>query len=205
MDANRFETLLRVVNGSASRRGMVRTLAGLALGGTLGAAIAEGEAKQCPPCRTKKKGKCKGKKPHGTRCDHGRGVCQSGTCRCGGGPPCPPRQVCEAGRCFPQGTCPAGSRICGPAPSTACGDDCFCGLSAAGNTVCFESGGFCIHFTGDDCQTAAECSTCQTSADCALGQACIDVGGCCDDFLGRTVPLPAGAKTCVDACSAPDA
>lgn len=202
MNANRFETLLRVFNDRTSRRDITRILASLAFGGTLGsAAIADGEAKTCPPCRATKKGKCKGKKPNGARCESSRGVCQGGTCRCGDGPPCPSRQVCEDGTCFPRGTCPAGTRACLPLPSTACGDDCFCGLSADGNSVCFESGGLCIKF--NNCETAAECSECQTSADCAIGKACVDLSGCCDGVL-RETPVPAGTRICADPCFAPD-
>jgi hypothetical protein len=201
LDANRFDTLLRSVNEAASRRGIVRALAGLALGGMLPARTTETAAKSCPSCRKNKHGVCKGKKPNGTPCEARRGVCQGGTCRCGGGPPCPPGQVCESGNCFPQGTCPAGTRACLPLPSTACGDDCFCGLSAGGNTLCFESGGLCIKFS--DCETAAECSECRTSADCVIGQACVDVSGCCEGTL-RETPVPAGTKACAVPCFDPD-
>ncbi len=203
MDANRFDALLRTLSERSSRRGIVPALVSVGFGTTLGLGQSSRTgAKQCPPCRKKKQGKCKRRKPDGAPCAESRGACQEGVCACGGGPVCPPRQACVAGSCFPQGACPAGTRACIPETGTPCGDDCFCALSAEGNTVCIESGGLCIQFS--DCKTAAECSTCHDSADCDAGEACIDVSGCCNGTL-RDTPLPVGTKTCASACFDPDA
>jgi hypothetical protein len=202
MDAKHFDALLRALTNRSSRRGIGLTLASFGLGATFGVGpISEVEAKKCPPCRKKKRGKCKRRKPTGTPCEEGRGICDRGSCSCGDGPTCPPQQVCVAGHCFPQGTCPEGTRACVPETGTACGDDCFCALSAEGNTVCIESGGLCIQFS--NCETAAACSTCQTTADCTPGEACIDISGCCEGVI-RETPLPAGTKTCASPCITPD-
>jgi hypothetical protein len=201
MDANRIAALLRALSGRSSRRGIAPTLVSIGLGTTLGAgAVAEAGAKRCSPCRKKKHGKCKRKKPDGTPCADGHGVCGGGVCACGGGPACPLRQVCLAGHCFPQGTCPTGTKVCPAEGSTACAEDCFCGLSAEGSTVCFQSAGLCFDFS--TCETAAACSACHTSADCDPGAACVDVSGCCEGTL-RDAPLPAGTRTCVSPCFAP--
>jgi hypothetical protein len=197
MDAFRFDAVARFVAGSSSRRSL------LGLGAALGASLtAEVEAKKCSPCRKKKRGKCRRRKPNGTPCEDGRGVCQRGSCACGDGPPCPSKQVCVHGSCFPQGTCPAGTRTCVPTTGTLCGADCFCALSAEGATVCFESEGQCILLP--DCETSAECSNCQSSADCAPGDACVDFGGCCEGTL-RETPVPAGTRICASPCFDPDA
>lgn len=203
MKAHLFTPLLRLLTARPSRRGIVPTLLSLGFGASLGVDLtSEAEAKRCSPCRKKKRGKCKRKRPNGTPCADGRGACEGGSCACGAGPVCPPRQTCVAGDCFPQGTCPAGTRACVPETGTPCGDDCFCVLTAEEQTVCVESGGLCILFS--NCETAAECSTCQTSADCATGEACIDVSGCCDGVL-RDTPVPPGTKTCARSCPTPDA
>lgn len=182
---------LRSITDRATRRGLVRTLAGLVLGGThLSAGNVDVDAKKCPPCRRKKKGKCKKKKPDGTRCENGQGFCQGGACACGDGPACAVHEVCQAEICFPQGTCPAGTQTCVPESGTTCGEDCYCGQSAEGHTVCFESGGLCFLPT-----------MCQSSGDCAPGKACVDFSGCCSPPLSS--PFPPGTRVCADPCPAP--
>lgn len=114
MDAERFDTLLRALSTAPSRRGLTRAVAGLVLGGALGSRLAPPETaakkgggndgnknkkqKSCPPCKTKKDGKCKGNKPDGTACENG-GQCQSGNCVPQASPPpadtCPRHTCCE--------------------------------------------------------------------------------------------------------------
>lgn len=64
-----------------------RTLLRLGVGGALGALVThpedagakrKGKRRSCPPCRQRKKGKCKGVQPDGTACADG--VCQAGVC-----------------------------------------------------------------------------------------------------------------------------
>jgi hypothetical protein len=204
MDHDRFDTVTRALAAGASRRGL---LTRLTMGVLAALLLARGshdvEAKPCPPCRKKKKGRCKGRKPNGTPCENGRGVCQSGSCGCAGGSVCARNEVCQGGICFPKGTCPQGAQACVPETGTKCGLDCFCVQSAEGNTVCIESAGLCGAIPVG-CDSKETCSSCQTSADCASGQACIDISGCCEG-QNTADPLPAGTKVCVDPCSEPDA
>jgi hypothetical protein len=167
---------------------------GLAVGGVVASLFGMIAGDDAAAKKKKKHKKKKRRKPEQTNtpfCPAER-VCAGGCC--------PSGQACQGGLCFPQGTCPAGAQACVPETGTKCGDDCFCVQSADGKTLCIESGGLCINFEAT-CQTAIQCSTCQSLADCPLGQACIDVSGCCDEVLGRTEPLPAGTKTCAAPCN----
>jgi hypothetical protein len=90
MDARLFDTLARAVTEARSRRGALAAVVGSALGV---AGLAETDAKKkkpCPPCKKRKKGKCKKKLPDGTGCRGG--TCQGGRCvaspGCGAGGPC---------------------------------------------------------------------------------------------------------------------
>jgi hypothetical protein len=80
MDGARFDTLTRGLCDTRSRR---QTLAAT-LGGALGMALAASSVsdvaakKKCPPCKRRKKGKCKKKLPNGTVCRDG--TCQNGRC-----------------------------------------------------------------------------------------------------------------------------
>lgn len=84
MDAFRFDTLTRFLRTSGSRRHALGGLLGSLLG--LGRSRREATAakkKPCPPCKKRKKGKCKKKLPNGTPCANG--TCQSGSCVAAGG------------------------------------------------------------------------------------------------------------------------
>src|SRR5918995_2170893 len=126
MDARRFDTLARIVSTAGSRRRAVATAVGgvLALLGLADPHDATAK-KKCPPCKKRKQGKCKKKKPDGTACPNG--ACQSGRCvatepspppcqgkadftECGGGKRCsggvcetPP--VCMNSGCIANGQC----------------------------------------------------------------------------------------------------
>ena len=106
MNARSFDALTRSLVVGATRR---RLLAGLAasLGGAIAPvlAIQEANAKHCPPCRKKKRGHCKRKKPNGTPCGEEK-TCQGGKCKpCvppgPGSPFCTPAAAdpCCVGRC----------------------------------------------------------------------------------------------------------
>jgi hypothetical protein len=87
VDAERFDAFSRTVSAHPSRRSL---LAGL-VSGLLTTKVAAGKKKKkkCPPCKKRKKGKCKGTLPDGTAC--AGGTCQSGSCvepACGAGGPC---------------------------------------------------------------------------------------------------------------------
>jgi len=93
MDVDRFDALARALTSAHPRRGVLATTLGGALG-LLGLAHPDaGEAKKkpCPPCKKRKKGKCKGRLPDGASCRGGS--CRGGSCvaaplACGVGGPC---------------------------------------------------------------------------------------------------------------------
>jgi hypothetical protein len=84
MDGKSFDVLVRRVLGRPSRRGMLRAGAGslvtaaLAGRGLSAPDDVEAKKKPCPPCKKRKKGKCKGSLPDGTGCTNG--TCQGGRC-----------------------------------------------------------------------------------------------------------------------------
>ena len=129
MDADRFDTLTSRLSTGFSRRRSLGLLATLSLPGLAAPAPVEAKKKKpCPPCKKRKKGKCKAALPDGTPCDGG--TCQSGSCQAlpvSPPPPfvCPPQRVCGPG-CCPDGqvcgsngacthpSCCSGEAICGP-------------------------------------------------------------------------------------------
>jgi hypothetical protein len=210
MDSDRFDSLARSLLAGLNRR----TLLGAAFAGVLGiirdgTIEAKNKKKKCPPCKKRKKGKCKGKKPDGMACrggscQNGRCVsgCPNGATSCGGvcanlqsdeancgscGTSCAANEVCQTGRCFPRGICPSFTQICTGAQHS-CAATCKCASSVEGNTLCVQNEPFC----------SAPLPFCQTSANCAPGKACIDVSGCCSN-----PKLPAGSRVCLAPCAAP--
>jgi hypothetical protein len=80
MDADRFDALSRSLTAFGSRRHALAAFLGGVLGSAVGAALIEEATarKRCSPCKKRKQGKCKGKKPDGTPCPGG--TCQGGHC-----------------------------------------------------------------------------------------------------------------------------
>lgn len=152
MDADRFDSLTRSLMTTGSRRRVLAAISG-ALGLPLGAfSLAETEAKKsCPPCKKRKRGKCKKKKPNGTACP--RGTCQGG--RCVAAPPDP--NACTANAC----DSPDLFASCGPAGS-GCG--CFNSGSAsapAGPGRCFRPPILNVTCSAGECPSGFECvATC---------------------------------------------
>ena len=157
MEAGRFDTLTRLLTATPSRRGISRTLAGLALSGMLGfvrgdesAAKKGKKGRSCPPCRKKKAGKCKKKRPDGTEC----GPCQ--TCLAG---------LCivtkqDDSPCNGSGKCLAG--VCNPLPDCKSpGSDC---TEATEGQCCSET---CTNLGTLQCYwSTPSTGVCKTSADC---------------------------------------
>jgi hypothetical protein len=97
MHADRSVTLLSALTTTPSRRSTLRALSGLGLAGLFGRAEAKKRKKKsCPPCKHRKKGKCK-PKPDGSPCGPGQ-VCQGLTCACDA-TSCSGDAVCLGGAC----------------------------------------------------------------------------------------------------------
>jgi hypothetical protein len=171
MDAIRFDRLTRAVsiNLLAPRRAALSALGGglVALLTRFGIDDVEAKKKKkkktCAPCRKKKKGKCKGKKPDGTPCGNGK-VCQGGACVC-------PAGCCTNADCGDDQTCVDGTCIC-PAGTVRCDANCFPGTECCSDIDCDGdlecTGGFCLCPGGAITCGADEC--CNPAADevCAI-------------------------------------
>jgi hypothetical protein len=88
MVIDRFDTLTRSLTTAGSRRRALAALGG-ALGTALSGSVVDGAAakKKCPPCKKRKQGTCKKKKPNGSTCPGG--TCQGGRCVAVAPPPVP--------------------------------------------------------------------------------------------------------------------
>jgi hypothetical protein len=75
MDATRFDALTRRITAGLSRHRSIGHLAPLGLLGFASPNEVEAKKKKCPPCKQRKKGKCKTNLPDGTACPGG--ICQS--------------------------------------------------------------------------------------------------------------------------------
>jgi hypothetical protein len=204
MDADRFDALSRMVSTAGSRRRAVAT----ALGGALillSLAHPDDAAvkKRCPPCKKRKKGKCK-KKPDGSNCPGGicrRGVCQPGDL-------CPGQRLCD-GECIPatqcctKADCPAGSLCCNGVCSGSkleAGQNCFLSEDCCSN-YCQRSMNF------NDVRCAATCrgGLCSQESHCCRGEPCLPVasagfsfcGGCAESGYG----CESAAGCCYSACT----
>ena len=147
MDSDRFDTMTRILHNARARRNALVTLLGLSgsVGFSLAETVAAKKKKSCPPCKKRKKGKCKKKLPDGAAC--AGGTCQSGTCVA---PPAPPSCVgqpdnapcgsdgrCRLGECQPHPTCLGIDGNCTSPGAQCCSDSCapfppqgsFCGCS----------------------------------------------------------------------------
>jgi hypothetical protein len=158
MDAERFDDMLRLLAGAATRRG---TLA-FGLSGALTAlGLTGSEAKKkkkrkkkkckgCSECQVCKKGKCQAK-PEGSACVGG--LCAAGTCSCFNG------FIACQGRCIPEDQC------CG---SPDCGEG---GSCQNGTCVCLNGFKRC----DNRCIPA---DVCCDDDDCSGGQKCLSSGSC---------------------------
>ncbi len=204
MDSHRFDALTRRVTTVLNRRtslGVAATLGLLGLGFPDEAAGKRKDRqarvksnkknkgknknkskKPCPPCKSRKKGKCTKTLPDGAACEGG--ACQAGSCvattTTTAAPQCTPEStaVTCAGRCGPRlnncdqavtCACPGGQtclsngscgRVCtaGSCPGTCAG----CSKPTTdGPNVCLANG------------TCAGKPPCESSGDCDFGQACI--------------------------------
>jgi hypothetical protein len=209
MDGPRFDTLVRRLSRVNSRRRTlgVMGLGALGLTGLDAKPTAAKKKKACPPCKKRKKGKCKGTLPDGTACDGG--TCQRGSCvpltcipqcagkvcgddGCGGicGVPCGPNRVCQGGACV-CATVSCGGRCCSPGqvcldngscahPCTSTSDEFPAPDCPCPDSICAQSiggGKYCSLPTHPD-----SCGPrCATTAGCGQGRVCHHLGfGTCE-------------------------
>ena len=158
MDGVRFDALTRALTTFGSRRRALASAFGGALGIVLAASSVDEAAakKKCPPCKKRKQGKCKKKKPNGTPCTGGS--CQDGSCVATVVPPTPPPF------CAGKNTCTdADLALCNAAQNCFCfvteTGGSFCGtLSAPNCTGCTEAGGTCVNADGPQCVGGLRCA-----------------------------------------------
>lgn len=182
-----------------------------------------GECESCDKgkCKKKKNGKksCKKGKcepiENGSACTAAAGgTCQDGTCICPAGLTncngvcsdlqtddncgacgvvCTANEVCQSGRCFAKGSCPADTRhLCDSGVPVRCTDitaaQCICEISTEGNVVC-------LSFRNVECPPQSR--SCETSADCPTDSVCVDISS-------AACGCGPGAKVCIAECPVPD-
>jgi len=214
MDHVRFDTLTRSLTSTSkgSRRLTLATLLGSALG-LLGVAHLDGAAakKPCPPCKKRKQGKCKKKRPDGTACPGG--TCQSGRCVTRSSLPA----GCPSGSKTCEGTCISTNQCCSvadcpPLPDFQCcnglctdqknttGDGC------ANDTGCCTNYCRVIGFSSaiGDVKRCAPCrgKACNASAstDCCREYACQRMGGTPNSYCGGCKDSGDLCKNAADCC-----
>jgi hypothetical protein len=165
MDGFHFDALARSLYTPGSRRRALSGLLGGMLGLILGASSIRDVAakKKCPPCKKRKKGTCKGKKPNGTPCPH-FGTCQSGTC--------------VVPFCSGKNYCPITAT---PPECQASGAQCVCVVTSTGAPFCALA---------TSLQQAADCGscplqsrTCLNVAGCPVALGEVGCGTPCPDSL----------------------
>jgi len=165
MDGSTFDRLARSLRMAGSRR---RALAGL-LGSAvalLGAQAEDAAAKKkCAPCKKRKQGTCKGKKPDGTAC--AGGSCKGGRCVANPVPPTPtpmpmPMPCRTDFDCVASEFCQTDTGVC--APCRGGGKSCIAAGGGLNTRLCCSN--FCAaSFCRDLCPSGA-------GTECPSGNCC---------------------------------
>ena len=220
MDAERFDSLASSLAAVGSRRrALVAALGGVlggVLGTTLGTAPSGGAGKRkkpCPPCKTRKQGTCKKKRPDGTACGNG-GICQGGRCAAAASPvssPPPPPPGSPPPPCQPQSpTITCGEDGCGTRTDT-CGDPVACGDCGSGARSGTCTGGTCTCPSGTRyCGSVSGCNECCTLDHCGpftqcQNGSCVCTGRLCNGTCAQccdATHCPTGQRCCNGRCSA---
>jgi hypothetical protein len=168
MNGLHFDTIVRTLpHGSRTRRSLARSFGGVAL--VAAVALFAGEdadaRRQCPPCRKRRRGKCKKKRPDGTACPGG--TCQSGRCS-------PVSDTCDAAACPDPGVC----------KTRACADNVCAPENVPNDTSCGSSGqvcqgGVCCPFLHQNCFGTCVNLACQGSLAGGCNDTCLIPGRAC--------------------------
>lgn len=145
METARVDRIARAVAGARSRRAVVALLSGLALSGAAPSPITPvvAKKKRCQPCRRRRRGKCKAKKPDGASCGEGRECCD-GACQS----VCPLFQARNPLTC---GCC----ELAGPVSRCSVDADC-----CSGNCLTIGPVDTCIpRDVGSPCDFGAQCGS----------------------------------------------
>ncbi len=178
MDEDTFDGIVRRLTSQPSRRHSLGLLGGLLTIPFLPHAVADAKKKKpCPPCKKRKKGKCKKRLVDGTACSGGS--CQGGKCvpttpATTTAIPCPSGQGRCGGACvdlrFDAGNCGACGRSCGAA-------DCYNGVcTCAGTGAACPGDCSCEKSEGPYVCTSPNATDpgCLSSDQCPLGTVCLD-------------------------------
>jgi hypothetical protein len=171
MDGARFDNLLRTLSESPSRRGIARTLAGIALATPLAALC------DAPWTAARKKHKRKKHKKNHTSCGEcgGSTICQNGQCvcptACCSNADCGFQGVCESGVC----DCKSGARFC--AGTCIPENDCCTSEECDTNQTCQDGQCACLA-THKECSGACIPRNVCCNGSCAAGEDCLINGSC---------------------------
>ena len=216
MDPTRFDALARALSAQPTRRGVLRLLAGAALGGALGAGRVGRVAGACPAGTTDCGGVCRNLKTDeancgacGRRCDRATPVYSKGHC-CPQDRPtfCVTNPTTGAGACVNRQTNPNHCGTCGRACTTsvanaravcrdgACGFACQAGFKRCG-AGCIPTTACCTACVAPQtCGGGGTPGQCGCTPDCAgkCGGAGDGCGGTCDATChvcsGKDAPNP---------------
>lgn len=189
MDAPHFDALTRRLTIGLSRRRSLVLFGILGLGGLDSSDVAakNKKKKRCPPCKKRKKGKCKGTLPDGAPCPGGS--CQGGRCQQG----CLPTDQCCAAD-----DCPLGFLCC----DGFCSETLFAAGAActAGSRCCSNYCQF-IHVGENRCAPTCRGGFCELDRDCCRGFPCLPVEAAGLRFCGGCVDVAGAAcETDADCC-----
>jgi hypothetical protein len=169
MDAEQFDSVAKVLGQSNSRRGVVRTLTGAALGGIL-VAVGVGEA------GAKKKHGAGGRvTAEGRKCKDGQPLCGKGKNAC-----CTGGKTCLGGLCVTTPCVPNCTDKCGGASDGCSGTcDAACQTCIGDRVSCVQGGTACCE--GHSCQADPFGGLC-ASAGWSGTRCCRQPGQPCDDL-----------------------
>lgn len=185
MDGSTFDTLTRTMTTAGSRRRAIGVLSAGTLG-LLATRTEEAAAKKkpCPPCKKRKDGKCKKKKPDGRLC--AGGTCHGGKCIAAPGP----SPTCSDG--ITNGT--ESDVDCGGSCSR-----CTNGKSCVGRDDCI--GALCINNVCTSCSAIGNECFSDAHGDCTCRNGIIGPVCTSSKTLDKNVPCtscPPGTTACTN-------